>query len=245
MEWKPVPPPEVVEPKPALEPGDFNRPPSLHEYRDLASKGASYLIDLAVLLETEGETQRALLAWERVLDSAKPDATQAAAAIQAIRKIRPSLPDWNSNPERRIAILLEAGAARRTANSLKTHLEEAAKELEKASAGILQVGTKITAGKEPRKPVKPAPVALWMSGGVPKTRSSEVLTFTLNDQDAALQDLRPTIVRLVRRQLNTQASEEQPAPPDELSPDAPYAGITRLQWRELGTRLNQEPENQN
>jgi hypothetical protein len=240
----PIPPPDVLEPKPAIELGDLKTEPVIHEYTDLAGKGAEHLINLAVLLETEGEFQRSLLAWERVLDSGKPDATQTAAAVQAIKRLRPTLPDWNSDPARRIAVTLHAGTGRRTATTLKPVLESMAKEIEKASSGVLQVTAKITAGKDPRKVTGPAPVALWFGGAAEKSRSTEVLSFTVASNEKLADEVRKTAFEVVRGYVGKGLRHSQPPPlfEGETVSEALNSHITRMLWREMGTLLNHPPE---
>jgi hypothetical protein len=240
----PIPPPDVLEPKPAIELGDLKTEPVIHEYTDLAGKGAEHLINLAVLLETEGEFQRALLAWERVLDSGKPDATQTAAAVQAIKRLRPTLPDWNSDPARKIAVTLHAGTGKRMATSLKPALETIAAELEKASSGVLQITPKITAGKDPRKVTGPAPVALWFGGAAEKSRSTEVLSFTVASNEILADEVRKTAFEVIAGYVG-KGIRQSPPPPlfeGETVSEALTSHVTRMLWREMGTLLNHPPE---
>jgi hypothetical protein len=58
-----------IKPAPVIDPGDPHAPASLDAFRDNADKGAKALIELAVHLEEQSGNARALLAWERVLDS--------------------------------------------------------------------------------------------------------------------------------------------------------------------------------
>ncbi len=243
----PIPPPDVLEPKPPIELGDLQTEPVIEEYADLAEKGAGHLIDLAVLLETEGEFLRALLAWERTLDSGKPDPTQTAAAIQAIKRLRPTLPDWNSDPQRKIAVVLRAGAGRRMVSALKPALEAAARELEKASSGVLLVTTEITAGKDPKNTKIPAPVAIWLTGTDKKSRSSEVLSFTVSPNAKLNDEVLMTAFQVVRGYVG-KGIRQSPPPPlreGETVIDALNSHITRMLWRELGTLLNHPPEKAN
>ena len=92
----PPPPPPVVDAPPAQNLGDLGKPPALDDYTDLAANGAAALMERATALESVGESQRALLAWERVLDSTNPEKTEAETAIAAIQRLRPTLADWNT-----------------------------------------------------------------------------------------------------------------------------------------------------
>lgn len=240
----PIPPPEVLEPKPPINLGDLKTEPLIDEYADLVGKGSAHLIDMAVLLETEGEFQRALLAWERVLDSGKPEPTQVVAAVQAIKRLRPTLPEWNADPSKRIAIVLHAGTGRRMSTSLKPALETVAKEIEKASSGILQVGTKITVGKESRRTTNPTPVALWLAGTAAKSRSTEVLSFTVSANKPLADELLKTAFQVIRG-FAGRGIQRNPPPgltEGETAPEALANHITRMLWRDLGVQLNHPPE---
>jgi hypothetical protein len=240
----PIPPPEVLEPKPPIDLGDLKTDPVLDEYSDLVGKGADHLIDTAVLLETEGEFQRALLAWERVLDSGKPGPTQIAAAVQAIKRLRPTLPEWNSDPGKRIAVVLHAGTGRRTSTALKPALEAVARDIEKASSGILQVSSKITVGKESRRTTHPTPVALWLAGAADKSRSTEVLSFTVSANDQLTDDLARTAFQVICG-FAGRGIQRNPPPglfEGESVTEALGSHITRMLWRDLGLRLNHPPE---
>ena len=93
------------------------RRPCKH-YGERSPQGAAHLIELATALEEASEPRRALLAWERVMDLTKPDETQAATAISSIKRLRPTLPDWNPKPETAIAITLHASTGKKLAKSL-------------------------------------------------------------------------------------------------------------------------------
>ena len=146
-----------------------------------------------MLLETEGEFQRALLAWERVIDSAKPDETQTISATSAIKRLRPAIPAWNTDPASAIAITLQAGTGKKTAKLLTPVLEQAARDIEQASAGILKVKAAITAGKERKADTGPAPVALWLAGPAKDSRSTEVLSFTVGTPESLTEEINKTV----------------------------------------------------
>lgn len=239
------PPPPMEEPKPEIDPGDLECKPTLREYVDRAPQGAAHFIELAALLETKGEFQRALLAWERAIDSGKPDENQTAAAISAIKRLRPTLPDWNTDPAKTIAITLQAGTGKKTAKTLKPILEETARELSRASAGILKVTVQITAGRDSKKAASgPAPVALWLAGPAKKARSTEVLSFTVGPPDTLREEVRKTVFQILRGYLGRKSGQcPPPAIPDgQPALDAFNSHITRLYWHELGTMLGHPPE---
>ena len=171
-----------------------------------------------------------------MLDCGKPDESQANAAISAIKRLRPITPDWNTDPTKSLAIALHAGTAKKTTKLLKPILDEAARELERASAGILKVTATVTAGKDNPKTKAPATIALWLAGPAKDARSSQVLSFTLGPPESLRDEVRRTVFSIVRSQPPTAAGDGE-NPVDVLN-----SQITRLRWLELGTMLNQAPE---
>ncbi|MEO8614218.1 MAG: hypothetical protein ABI600_03685 [Luteolibacter sp.] len=237
--------PVVVEPpKPEIDLGDLAATPTLAQYGERAFQGAPQLIELAAALEAKGQFQRALLAWERVLDLAKPDANQASAAISAIKRLRPTLPDWNTDPAKAIPITLHAGTGSKMAKALTPVLQQAARDLERASAGMVKVIPEVTAGKSSLPAKGPTPVALWLAGPLKKSISTEVMSFTVEAADSSHQDMMKTIFELVRNFLGQSTSYTPPiALADQDNPqDALNFRITRLCWNEFATSLNLPPK---
>jgi hypothetical protein len=239
---EPEPPPVVEPPKPPVDLGDLTAAPRLQDYGERSPQGATPLMELAAALEEKGEFQRALLAWERVLDLTKADDNQAATALSAIRRLRPTLPDWNAKPETAIAMTLHAGTGKKLAKSLAPILEEAARDLEKASAGIVKVKSQVTTGKTSAKGA--TPVALWFAGPDRKSVSTEVLSFTIEKPDALRDEVMKTIYELIRTHLARTTAYTPPAVPAEGEPvrDALGTRITRLSWSEFATGLNLPPK---
>ncbi len=239
----PPPQPPVEEPKPAIVLGDLSTPPTLQEYAEFAPKGAEHLMDLAVLLEAEGEFQRALLAWERVLDTGKADARQSSAAVTAVKRLRPTLPAWNKDRAKTIAIILHAGTGRKNAKALTPVLEETARDLERASAGILKVTAIVTAGRGSLAAPAPAPVAVWLTGSHKGAVSTAVMSFTVGSPKSLHDDLLKTVFLVVSGALEHAPSHP---PPPLAATEKPLGAlthhVTRRQWQEFGTLLNRPPK---
>lgn len=240
----PPPPPPVEPPKPVVELGDLKTPPTLQDYGLLSPQGSAYLIELAKRLEEKGEFQRALLAWERVIDLTKADEGQAATAISAIKRLRPTLPDWNAKPAKAISIALHAGTGNKLAKTLTPILEGVARDLERASSGIVKVKATVTAGKTSISNQGPTPVALWLAGPEKKSVSTEVLSFTVDSPDALRQDILKTVFLLIRSHLSRSTAYTPPAglAGGENPQDALNSRITRLCWSEFATTLNLPPK---
>ncbi len=230
--------------KPAFDQGDMTRPPKLDEYNGFGSQGAQYLMDLAALLESEGRFQRALLAWERVIDTAKPDDAQFSTAISAIQRLRPTLPDWNTDPALAIPVTLHAGTGKNAALILTPILEETARELETASAGILKVTANVAAGKSDLNTNGPTPAALWFAGPSENARSTEVLSFTFESPETLREEVRKTTFRILRAYIARTVSL---TPPRSIADDAAplpalQTHISRWTWQEFGSVLNLPPD---
>ncbi len=241
---KEAPPPPVEEAKPAIDLGDLTTPPTLRNYAELAPKGSAHLIELATGLEEKGEFQRALLAWERVIDSTQADDRQAAAAISAIKRLRPTLPDWNAQPEAAIPITLHAGTSKKLAEDLVPILEGVARDLGMASSGTVKVTAKVTVGKTGIRVKGPTPVALWLAGPDPKSTSTEVLSFTVDSPDSLRQDILKNAFLLVRSHLGRAATYTPPAGlADGENPlGALVFRVSRLCWSEFASALKLPPK---
>ena len=255
----PAPPSPEKKPEPAVEIGDLNPNPGLSTYAELAPKGSRHLLELASLLETAGELPRTVLAWERVLDSATAEPPQAITAIAGIRRLRPTLPAWNNKPAKSIPIVLHASTGPQLEKSLKATLEQAAKNLEAASSGILKVTASVTpmrksSTKTPAKTTAktsgkgspkdaPATVALWLSGPNEKSPLTETLSFTVTKPDALHAEILRRIFRLTGNRLQQTLAfpPVAPAATDETPLSALETHITRLHWEKFGLSLNTPP----
>lgn len=239
---EPVKPVVVEPPKPEIDLGDLNATPTLTQYGERSPQGAAHLMELAKVLEEKGQFQRSLLAWERVLDLTKPDEGQQKAAVAAIKRLRPTLPDWNTDPAKKIQITLHAGTGKKMAKPLAPVLEQAARDVERLSAGIVKVTTEVTAGKSNAK--GPSPVALWLAGPTKKSVSTEVLSFTVESPEAMHGEVMKTIFQLLRSSLSQSTSYTVPtALGDQENPqDALNFRVTRLGWNEFSAALNLPPK---
>lgn len=234
-----LPLPPVEEPKPAVNLGDLTTPPTLQSYGELASEGPERLTELAMALEAHGEFSRALLAWERVIDLTKPNETQAAAAISSIKRLRPTLPDWNGQPEAAISIVLSAGTGKKLAKTLSPILEGVARDLEAASSGILKVKATVTTGRI--NTLKgPAPVALSLAGAGKKPSATGTLSFTADSPDGLRAEILKTVFQLIRGQLSRTTAYTPPAALGEKEDpqSALNFRVTRLCWGEFAAGLN-------
>ncbi|QTN31697.1 hypothetical protein HZ994_04950 [Akkermansiaceae bacterium] len=227
-----------------VELGDIQSPPQLDSYSDRAPEGAAKLIALARALEGEGAFQRALLAYERVLDLSQADPEETKSALSAITLLRPTLPRWNSQKEAALPVLIHVGTGEKFADVLPEILGQISSDLGTASSGLLDFSFKLNIGRSIRSTDAPTPVAVWITGAGENAPSTDVLSFTTDNPEALAADLLKTSFNLIRAHLAKSASYN-PAPEALDDPMAAInSNITRLLWREFGTILNppQEPE---
>jgi hypothetical protein len=211
---------------------------ALDTFADQAAMGPGHLIQLAQNLQDAKFHHLALLAWERVLDATPGSPTEVAQARAAILSLRGEdtrrLVEFPATP---LNITLQAGTARKHVEAIQPHLEQTAREIEAASSGILRVQALITGGADPTVEIG-TPVAIWITGHDAGSRSSEVLSFTLQpglDVKERIELSTLEILRnLIGRSLTTPPQLPTPAPfTEELS-----LSITRRAWLALGTLLN-------
>ncbi|NNM30565.1 MAG: hypothetical protein HKO57_13680, partial [Akkermansiaceae bacterium] len=226
--------------------GDLDSSPGLSEYSEFASKGATYLIRLATELESRGEFERALLAWERVIDScpAEPDERQSAEA--AVLRLRPTLPRWNIDPAGEIPILLQLGTGRKSSEGLTEAVREAAEFLRRDSGDLCAVTPRLTTAAVSTGS-DDGPIAVYLSGtGEAESNQSSVVS--VNPESNAMEPVRRDILiavyRVLREQLTGVEGIRPPSPPSH--PDTPeddyLRHLTRLHWQYAAERLAQTPK---
>jgi len=213
--------------------------PELAQYRDQAADPAS-LLATARQLEAEGKLQRSLLAWERILDSTTPDGTLTSEALQAIKRLRPSLSKWNVDPAQSIAITLRAGADKNHAEALAPALNELASQIENASSGILKVTAETSAGPDSGR--QNAPIAMWLTG-TDQAISSEVTVFMSGAPGPLEQAATKAVFQIITTHLFRHAGlHVPPFGAGDRQMEFLQTHITRLAWLELGKSLNKSLE---
>lgn len=240
--------PAAPEPTPSADP---KVPPhaaqetfDLAAYREAALNDAASFGALARQLESRGELQKALLAWERILDTATvPDKGVTAEALAAVKRLRPGVPAWNADPASAISIILHAGTGESTAAILAPVLEGVAREMENASSGILKINTRISAGADITGAARRPPIALWLSGSGDHARDTEVIAFTSRSPETLRGDVLKTLFQLVRSVTGRSVSLKVPDVDSSVdNPVEPFhSHITRLVWREFGSWANNPP----
>ncbi len=219
-----------------------SRHPSLDTYSNLAAKGSRHLIELSSLVEASGDRQRALLAWERVLDSTKPATTHLTAALAAVKRLRPVVPAWTArNAPFPVIVHLNTGA--KFEERLKPILAQVGTDLEQASAGILKVSTALTATRKSTAKTSATPIALWLTGGAADSPTTDALSFTVTKSENLHPDILRNLLKLISNRLaaNKALTPVATPPKTEAPLDALTFRITRLRWQEFGQALNTPP----
>ena len=221
--------------------GDLQLAPSLAEYGTHGDKGAEVMIQLATFLETKAEYQRALLAWERVIDTSNPDEEQRNLAIRSIQRLRNSLPPWNPDPKADIILTLHAGATLKEKDLLISALDSAAAIITEASGNTIQVITKASFGKSSNIKTPRIPVAIWfshsISGQEGVAAETSPISFMADPKQpkALANQVAAGSYALLRTHLATETSfSPLPEYPSGVQPaDLINYHVTRLMWREF------------
>jgi|688.fasta_scaffold121433_3 hypothetical protein len=221
--------------------GDIKSAPVLDTYSDRAPEGSAKLLALAAALEQAAAFQRALLAYERVLDLAESDPEQIQSAISAIHRLKPKLPDWNTDPVVAAQVVIHIGTGGRFSEILPAIMVNMTRDLNTASSGIVRFSHQIHVGRTIQNTDTPTPVALWITGSSDNAPSTDVLSFTTDDTEALSNDLLKTTFNLVRGHLSKTTSYN-PAPEALDDPlRALESHITRLLWNEFSKTLSPKP----
>lgn len=221
-----------------VEIGDVSSPPVLDTYSDRAPEGSEKLLALAEALEKQGTFQRALLAYERVLDLSQSNPEQIQTAVNSIQRLKPTLPLWNSDSASAIPITLHIGTGVKFSKILPDILDKVSSELATASSGLVTPTYQLNIGRSIQDTDAPTPVALWITGGAKGTPSTDVLSFTTDDPETLRHDILKTAFNLIRSYLAKSASHN---PPPEITAEPLLAlenHLTRLLWSEFAGLLN-------
>ncbi|WP_265594022.1 hypothetical protein [Haloferula sp. BvORR071] len=226
---------------PAIDPGDPKSPALLNEYAAHAAEGAGAFITLAVHLEEQGANARALLAWERVLDSC-PEASedQRKTALAGVQRLRPMVAQWNIEPSAAKQVVLEATLpANIQADALEEVVTKCANELSRYSSGLLHFEPRVE--RPERKGTPAAVLSLQLIDESVGAASTGLLDFPIpSDPDQLKREILAACYRLVASQLVAvydQYTALAPLAETDNPTQALETRITRLCWDEFGKSL--------
>ena len=224
---------------PVIDPGEPDAPAPLSAYGEHAAEGAAAFITLAVHLEEQRGNGRALLAWERVLDVCQADQAQRDAALAGIRRLRPLVATWNTDPQTALPVVLEASvSASARADALEEVLVKCANELGRHSSGLIKFEPRVERPdrKEDSFPV----ISLQMTADGNGAASTGQLDFDLPTEPELLRrEILSGAYKLIASQLaaTTEFNPPEPLSSGESPSQALETKITRLCWSEFGKSL--------
>lgn len=159
--------------------------------------------DLATQLEARGEIQRALLAWERIVDSTDADSSQLEAARKAIHRLRGETPLWNVDPTSGVAVLLNVSCDRERGKALEPTIQQAVALMNQSASGLINLQLKLQIGPKARAGAPPQPVALWFSGTMNDAVMSKTVSIPLTDVSAEMQQrqILSSVYKLLRESM--------------------------------------------
>ena len=217
--------------------GDLASTAGLRAYRDFAlNQSPDRLFELSSTLRARGEFQRALLAFERVIDTSKTDPKARAEAAQGIAALSKTLPSWNIDPSSEIDLNLHLGTARDPSEALKKVLLEVAIRIRESSGDQLNIIPTINNSDNPNATANP-PVALWLLAPGENTASFAAITLQLpRDETKHFDEISVAIFKAIRSHLTQQG---YPPASENLEQNANHLSqqITRLMWRDFARSL--------
>lgn len=228
-----APEPEAIE---EIDPGNLFTPPVLDQYFADASKGPAALLKLAEKLQNEGRIQRAVLAYERILDSTLAGGQERVQAEEALTSLKTNLPPWNSDPEAALPLTIHLVTAR-SAESLAGSIAALSELIQVSSGNFCRPIFDIQEAPIPSEPLPSLPIALWLTveGEDPEKPSLTVLSIAPKTEEDVDSRLAHALYRLISRRLKNDS--ELTEPPALLIADDPEKAIvtkiTRLTWKRL------------
>ena len=236
-----ITPPKVKEIT-ELELGDLVSSPGLGAYRDFArGESPDRLFELSSRLRARGEFQRALLVFERVIDTSKTDPKSRTEAAQGIAALTKNLPNWNIDPSNEIILNLHLRMAYKPSDHLQNVLQKVATRIRRSSGDQLNIIPIIDSSDNSDSPTN-NPIALWLSASGDNTTSSAVITLRLaRNNEEHLEEISLAVFKTIRSHL-TQFG--YPPALENLKKGQDYLSrqITRLMWRDFAQSLHQ-PQN--
>jgi hypothetical protein len=137
-------------------------------------------------------------------------------------------------------LTLHASTGKKLAKPLMSILESVARDLERASSGIVKVKTSVIIGKASSANKGPIPVALWLTGSDRKKSTTEALSFTVDSAETLRHDVLKTVFQLIGNHLSNSTAYTSPAElvDGEDPQEALNFQITRLCWSEFAAAMD-------
>lgn len=213
--------------------GDVTVSPALDCYHALATRGASVMSDVATQLEVRGEIQRALLAWERLVDSTDANSSQLEVARKAIQRLRGETPMWNVDPSASVPVFFHVSCDRLRGKALEPTLQQIVALMNQAGSGVFHLELKLQIGSKAALGSPPQPVAFWFSGTMNEAGMSKTVSIPLVDSPREVQQrlILLAVYKLVRESLLNQRDVRLPVDPQGQDPALLLeSAVTRRAW---------------
>ncbi|MDP0489633.1 MAG: hypothetical protein Q7Q71_01115 [Verrucomicrobiota bacterium JB023] len=230
-------PPEPEPPRiPTIEPGDFMVSPGIDEYRDAADKGPAALLALAKTLLEQGQPLRALLAFERIIDSTPPGGPERLEAAPQLPALRDQLPPWNADPTAARQFILHLRTAR-SPEEMESHLTKTREMLTISSGHQVDLQIDLQPTPAPLAPVDSLPVTFWISvaGEDVRIPSLPISTFSgVEEEEFETNLIRALYEQLALRLRNLPELTPPPPFPEEGDPALHFSqAFTLLIWDQI------------
>ena len=221
---------------PEIDPGDFQTAPGLDEYQDSAELGAAPMLKLAQKLQNAGQVQRAVLAFERILDSTPSGGSATIEAEEALVNLKATLPRWNSDSSAAVALEIHFDTARKP-ESLDGAIATLSELIAVGSGNQCLPSFQIHLSDPPALPLPALPVAMWLTvpGEDPEKPSLAVVTLAPKSDEDLDARLTHGLYRLLARRV-TSVGQLSPLPPlmeGEDPENALVNKVTRLAWKQI------------
>lgn len=230
-------PPKVDAPAmPEIDSGDFQTAPGLDEYIASAELGAPALLNLAQKLQSAGQVQRAVLAYERILDSTPLGGSASIEAEVALAHLKATLPLWNSDPAASVPLEIHFDTAR-DPESLKGAITTLTELITVGSGNQCKPSFQIRLSSAPSQALPSLPLAIWLTvpNEDPDKPSLAVVTLAPKSDEDLNSRLTHGLYRLLSRRI-VSVGQLTHLPPLLQGEDPEHAivnKVTRLAWQQI------------
>ena len=217
--------------------GDLAASPGLTTYRTFARENSpDHLFELSSILRARGEFQRALLAFERVIDTCDPGPEALSEAAGGIAALTSNLPRWNIDPTAQTPLNLHLSTASKASDALKKAILKVALTIHESSGDQLEIIPMITSRGKKETSENPS-IALWLATTEDKPSSSPVITIRLSPGETDhFPEIALAVFNAIRSHL-TQQGYPKPSESKASGQELLSQQMTRLMWQDFAQSL--------
>ena len=228
------PPEKIALPK--IEIGDLQTSPSLATYLEDAQLGAPALLDLAARLQKIGQVQRAVLAYERILDSTPANTKPRLEAESSLANLKATLPPWNADSSAATTFTINFNTAREP-ESLEGAINTLSELVRVSSGNQALPRFLINKSPKPSEELPALPIAMWLTitGEDVEKPSLTVLSVVPQSENELSDKLTAGLFYLLNKRIQSIGALMLPNPLEaEQEPEnAVVNRITRLSWKQI------------